>query len=124
MSLLSCLALDLPKLITRLPPPWALFIIQNKISRTMPSGTMKINIWVRNESWCTTVLKVGLLPAFSSALTTVTLVSAGYCVMIWVLPSTSLVRVSRRRCSRSSIRAFLTLPFSIWAIATDVSTWV
>jgi hypothetical protein len=62
--------LDLPKLITRLPPPWALFIIQNKISRTMPSGTMKINIWVRNESWCTTVLKVGLLPAFSSALTT------------------------------------------------------
>ena len=46
----------------------------------------------------------------------------GYCVMIWVLPSTGWFSVSRRRCSLSSISASRTLPLSICARATDVGS--
>ncbi|ALE79451.1 hypothetical protein WY02_14545 [Pseudonocardia sp. AL041005-10] len=55
MSLFSCLALDLPKLMTRFPPPWALFRNQNSRIRTSASGIIVISSVERKESWRTTV---------------------------------------------------------------------
>ena len=76
----------------------------------------------RNDSWRTVVLNVGLLPACCRAVNTCWLVSSGYWVMTWVLPSTGWISVSRRRCSLSSMSASRTLPPSIWASAVEVGT--
>src|SRR5699024_4137083 len=93
----------------------------------MSIGSRKPSIDIRNESCVTFVVYLSTPSAPDTFSNMRSAARAGYWAITSVTsssPSTSMpsCRVSRRRCSRSSICASVTLPASSWATATEVST--
>ena len=67
MSLVTSLALDLPKLITREPPPCIWFMMNRKISTMMTMGRKLTSRLTRKLSWGTSVAKLSVFLASTCA---------------------------------------------------------
>ncbi|SKS80441.1 Uncharacterised protein [Mycobacteroides abscessus subsp. abscessus] len=123
MSLDSCLARDLPNPNPMPRPPDCIRLNAKNSTTSRITGSRYSSSDPRMLPWLTVVLTAAPLPlSFSSSGTPY---PVGYLVMTLSLPSVSPLaafRSSRSCCSRSSMRAFLTLSVSICLIATVVST--
>src|SRR5215470_11705122 len=123
VSLLTSLALALPKFITRLPPPWIWFITRNSRNTTMAMGSRDSSSWTNVFSWVTFVVYVAPSGALDWILLKISSADcAGYDAVIFLLPSTSFFKVMSRVCCLSLTVILLKLPWSTWSSALEVST--
>ncbi len=118
MSLEASLARDLPKLMTREPPPCMLFI-RKKNSTTMIAIGSRLTSRVSQMLCCGIWSSNGIFLA-SSWSAIVRPFSSTYCAWILSAPSTEFFRISWMVWSVPMFVADLTLSFWIWAMAWEV----